>query len=271
MLSNVHSFRHGSFSAGIPVAPRTTPQHYQLAAPPALSSQDLSSQRGRESLNRGGGRVLEVSSARSCRARAACTCSGARGAGCGRRIDRPDTPGRGARVPGLHNAGRAGRPTGARSRYRRARGACAARTFAAVALPDEAPQQVGAVVAVRGLVEGLLREGVGAMGRGRGLRHGGRAGRAGRARYSCRGAQGRAALSERLSRPTIAARLPPAPHARRARALPLRRPPPPPRRRRPALAPRAAPTPVLVPACSRWIDFISGDGISCFEIDLLRK
>lgn len=59
------------------------------------------------------------------------------------------------------------------------------------------------------------------MGRGRGLRHGGRAGRAGRARYSCRGAQGRAALSERLSRPTIAARLPPAPHARRARALPL--------------------------------------------------
>ena len=92
-----------------------------------------------------------------------------------------------------------------------ARGACAAPTFADVALPDEPPQQVRAVVAVRGLVEGLLGEGVGALGRGRGLRHGGRAGRAGRARYSCRGAKGRAALSERLSRPTIAARLPPAP------------------------------------------------------------
>lgn len=90
------------------------------------------------------------------------------------------------------------------------------RTFAAVALPDEAPQQVRAVVAVRGLVEGLLREGVGLWGRGRGLRHGGREGRAELARYSCRGARGRAAFSERLSRPTIAARLPPA----------LRRPPP---------------------------------------------
>lgn len=124
--------------------------------------------------------------------------------------------------PGLHNA-LVVPAEDARSRYRRARGACATRTFAAVALPDEAPQQVRAVVAVGGLVEGLLREGVGAMGRGRGLRHGGRTGRAGRARYSCRGAQGRAALSERLSRPTIAARLPPAPQPRRARAPAPRR------------------------------------------------
>lgn len=75
-------------------------------------------------------------------------------------------------------------------------------------------------MAVRRLVEGLLGEGVGAMGRGRGLRHGGRAGRAGLARYSCRGAQGRAALSERLSRPTIAARLPPARRPARARGTP---------------------------------------------------
>lgn len=90
--------------------------------------------------------------------------------------------------------------------YRRARGACAARTFAAVALPDEAPQQVGAVVTVRGLVEGLLDEGVGAGGRG--LRHDGRAGRPG-GRYSCRaaGRRGLGALVERLARPTIAARL----------------------------------------------------------------
>ncbi|KAL4714674.1 hypothetical protein ACJJTC_012591 [Scirpophaga incertulas] len=73
------------------------------------------------------------------------------------------------------------------------------------------------------------------MGRGRGLRHGGRAGRAGRARYSCRGAQGRAALSERLSRPTIAARLPPAPRPRRARVP------------RPPHAAAAAPAPDLVP------------------------
>ncbi|KPJ14106.1 hypothetical protein RR48_03656 [Papilio machaon] len=113
-----------------------------------------------------------------------------------------------------------------------ARVAHARRTFAAVALADEPPQQVGAMMAVGGLVEGLLGEGVGAMGRGRGLRHGGRTGRAGRARYSCRGAQGRAALSERLSRPTIAARLPPAPHAPRARAN---------RPRTARAAPRAAP------------------------------
>lgn len=91
------------------------------------------------------------------------------------------------------------------------------------------------MVAVRRLVEGLLHEGVGAMGRGRGLRHGGRAGRAGAARYSCRGALGRAALLERLSRPTIAARLPPAPRPARARASP-----PPARRPRPAPPARAA-------------------------------
>ncbi|VVD00112.1 unnamed protein product [Leptidea sinapis] len=93
-------------------------------------------------------------------------------------------------------------------------------TFAAVALPDEPPQQVRAVVAVCGLVEGLLGEGVGALGRG--LRHGGRAGRAGRARYSCRGARGRAALPKRLSRPTIAARLPPASGAAPTRPGPHR-------------------------------------------------
>lgn len=108
------------------------------------------------------------------------------------------------------------------ARYRRASGACATRTFAAVALPDEAPEQVGAVVAVGGLVEGLLGEGMGGVGRGRGLRHGGRGGRAGRARYSCRGAAGRAALSERLSRPTIAARLKPRPRARKPEAPRLR-------------------------------------------------
>lgn len=101
------------------------------------------------------------------------------------------------------------------------------RTFAPVALSDEAPQQVGAVMAVGGLVEGLLAEGVGAMGRGRGLRHGGRGGRAGRARYSCRGAGVR---DRRQSRPTIAARLP-LPHR------PYRTPP-----ARPAALPHARPT-----------------------------
>lgn len=132
-----------------------------------------------------------------------------------------------------------------------ARVAHARRTFAAVALADEPPQQVGAVVAVGGLVEGLLGEGVGAMGRGRGLRHGGRTGRAGRARYSCRGAQGRAALSERLSRPTIAARLPPAPHAPRARVNRPRTPRAAPRRRpaRP-LRTRARRTHPLIKLCN---------------------
>lgn len=77
------------------------------------------------------------------------------------------------------------------------------------------------MVAVRGLVEGLLHEGVGAMGRGRGLRHGGRAGRAGTARYSCRGAKARAALLERLSQPIIAARLLLAPRWARELASPL--------------------------------------------------
>ncbi|KAJ2947287.1 hypothetical protein O0L34_g17003 [Tuta absoluta] len=89
-------------------------------------------------------------------------------------------------------------------------------------------------MAVGGLVEGLLGEGVGGGWRWRGLRHGGRCRAGPVARYSCRGAAVRAALPERLSRPTIAARLP-APAGR------AHSPPPPPRP--PARAPPPPPPP----------------------------
>lgn len=119
-------------------------------------------------------------------------------------------------------------------RYRRARGACAARTFATVALPDEAPQEVRAVVAVGGLVEGLLREGVGAMGRGRGLRHGARGpGRAG------------ALLMPRRPGARRALRAAVAAHHRGASAASRRRPRAPPRagsRAPPRAQARTAPT-----------------------------